>query len=92
MYDLIKTTTLCPGLVVTLVESPSLVFPLEQSVYMLMSFLLKVRAEVMAKTVTILEKNDDNQRNDAKNIFQGRVKACSTEPSLTVEPCSCPST
>ena len=76
----------------TLVESPSLVFQLEPSVYMLMSFLLKVRAEVMAKTVTILEKNDDNQRNDAKNISQGRVKARSTEPSPTVEPCSCPLT
>ena len=76
----------------TLVESPSLVFPLEQSVYMLMSFLLKVRTKVIAKTIMILDKNDDNQRNDAKNISQGRVRACSTEPSPTVEPCSCPLT
>ena len=97
MYDLIKTTTLCPGLVVTLVESPSLVFPLGQSVYTLMSFLLKVRTDMMAKTIRIQENNGDNQRIYAKNInemlfIQGRVKAFSIEPSPTVEPCSCPLT
>ena len=71
MYDLIKTTTLCPGLAVTLVESPSLVFPLEPLVSTLMFSLLKVRTKVMAKTVIFLEKNDDNQRNYAKKSFRG---------------------
>ena len=46
MYDLIRTTIL-PGLVVTLVESPSLVFPLEPSVSTLMFSLLKVRTKVI---------------------------------------------
>ena len=56
----------------TLVESPSLVFQLEQSVSTLMFSLLKVRTKVMAKTVIFLEKNDDNQRNDAKKVtFRG---------------------
>ena len=71
MYDLIKTTTLCPGLVVTLVESPSLVFLLEPSACTLMFSLLKVRTKVIAKNARILERNDDNQRNYPKKYLSG---------------------
>ena len=55
----------------TLVESPSLDFPLEPSASTLMFSLLKVRTKVMAKTVMFLDKNEDNQRNDAKNYLSG---------------------